>query len=157
MMNDSSNTIQVTEASELEYPPPARFDENASANAQPVEPIPTNRAARWMGRARAAGLALGTKTKVLGLVLVGALAIGAAGGAFLVRDTASSSAKSRVVAEPAGDVSAIEVPQSTDESRTASATRLNSPSADQIKPRTRESRKRVPRQRPRARLVGVIK
>jgi hypothetical protein len=152
-MIDGNNPIQVNEAGEVEYPPPARFDENASANARPVEPIPTNQPGAWFGHS--AWLAFRSKANALALGLVGALAIGTAGGAFLVKHHPASNANSPVMSEPAGGVSATQVPDFTITSPAGTA--VSSQSAGQIKPGTRQSRRRLAARRPRARLVAVIK
>ena len=86
MIDDKNDSLNVNEEAELENPPPAHFDESASANAQPVQPIPTQGVAFWMHRTRGARQVLNTRTKRLALVLVAGLTMGALGGTMLVKE-----------------------------------------------------------------------
>jgi hypothetical protein len=157
MFNERSDPIQVAQLGEVEYPPPARFDEDASAHARPVQPIPTNQTVAWVEQVRLSWLALETKTKRLTIVLVVVLIMGAAVESFLTKGPAASNAESTLATEAVADVSGAQVPASIDESPLERATAVSVQSAGQIKRRTRESRPRFAPQRPRARLVAVIK
>jgi hypothetical protein len=152
-----SDPIQVTQQSEVEYPPPARFDEDASAHARPVEPIPTNQTVAGVERVRWSWLALETRTKRLAMILAVVLVMGAAVWALMMKGPATSNAESTPATEPAAEVSGAEVPASIDESPMERARAVSAQSARQIKRRTRESRPRFAPQRPRARLVAIIK
>src|SRR6266850_1198389 len=91
MIDDTKKSSDFNEA-EFDSPPPAFFDEAATAGAQPVEPIPTGGIGAWVRGALNARHLLNVKTKALALVLVGGLALGTLGGTLLVNDASSSSA-----------------------------------------------------------------
>jgi hypothetical protein len=82
-MIDTRNSVTVNEEAQFQLPPPARFDDDASAKAQPVQPLPASRVALWTQRLRDAGQKLGGRTKAFALVMIGGLTIGAASGAML--------------------------------------------------------------------------
>ncbi|HUS09099.1 MAG TPA: hypothetical protein VMZ30_01445 [Pyrinomonadaceae bacterium] len=82
MINDTRNFVSITDEAQVDLPPP-RFDEDTSANAQPVQPLPIRGAARWMQRARDAHRKLGARWKSVALVALAGLIIGAASGAML--------------------------------------------------------------------------
>jgi hypothetical protein len=100
MTDDSNKFVQQTVTEEFEYPPPARFDDSASANAQPVEPLPTSRIVVWKQRVSSARRMISGKTIVLTLVIIGGLAIGAVGGTMLVRQRASLTDSAPVIDAP---------------------------------------------------------
>jgi hypothetical protein len=130
MIDETDNLLPVSEEAEIEYPPPAHFDESAAANAQPVQPIPTG-IALWVERARSLQHAVSHKTKIVVSAVIGGLAIGALGGAMLVRPNASradsgpatnaersevrgaTATQTPTVETPAANVAATELPKNT--------------------------------------------
>ena len=84
MIDDTQSTVDFNEA-KLESTPPAFFDETASANAKPVQPIPKGRFGVWVQRALDAGPLLTARRKALALVLISGLALGILGGAMLAK------------------------------------------------------------------------
>ena len=84
MIDDTRGSVDFNEA-KFETMPPAFFDEAASANAKPVQPIPKGRIRAWVQRARNRRPLVMAKTKALALVLIGGLALGILGGTMLVK------------------------------------------------------------------------
>jgi hypothetical protein len=158
MIDDSNNFVHHPVAKQSEYPPPARFDESATANAQPVEPLLTGRIAVWKQRARTVGQVISSKTRVLALVIIGALAAGALGGTMFVRQHAWSTDSASVV-----DQAATELPTSTDLQKAPGGTRAVVsatvlPNTGRTISRSRNRHARHNRQRAlRAYRVAVIK
>ncbi|HEY8184798.1 MAG TPA: hypothetical protein VIF64_01945 [Pyrinomonadaceae bacterium] len=91
-MIDDTNKSDDFNETEFDSPPPAFFDRAATANAQPVEPIPRRRIDVWIQRARNTRHLLNVRRKALALVLVGGLVFGVLGGTLLVKQASSSSA-----------------------------------------------------------------
>ena len=165
MMDDRMNTLDSTEA-EIESPPAVRFDEVASANAKPVQPIPIGGVAVWIQRAHErahyARQMFTGRTKALALVLVGGLAIGTLGGTILVKQQASSTdapaTVEQSVPETTATQDAIEVPLSSEETVALDAAAIALQRASQTSSRSRRRRALPPVQRaPKAYRVGVIK
>jgi hypothetical protein len=107
MIDYNENSIESTEA-EFEFPPPARFDEIASENAKPVQPIPTSGVAVWIQGAHYARQMLTRRTKALALVLSGGLAIGTLGGTMLVKERSSSPDAAPTVEESIAETTAAQ-------------------------------------------------
>ena len=84
MIDDTQGFVGLNEGG-LDLPP-ALFDEAASANAQPVQPIPAGGPAASVQRTSRVRALLGAKTKAFVLVVVGGLAFGTLGGTMLVRE-----------------------------------------------------------------------
>ena len=82
-MIDTRNTVKINEDEQFELPPPARFDDDASANAQPVLPLPNGGVAQWAQHSRHAPRRPGGRVKSLALVVIAGLTIGVASGAML--------------------------------------------------------------------------
>lgn len=80
--NDSRNPI---DPAEFILPPP-RFDERAAANAQAVQPIPTERSSSAVNRISSLGRALTTGSRALVIVVIAGLAAGTLGGMAWVKD-----------------------------------------------------------------------
>jgi hypothetical protein len=161
-MDDSKNLVDSTEEG-FESPPPARFfDEIASANAKPVQPIPTNRFAGWIQRAHDARQMLTARTKALALVLVGGLAIGTLGGTLLVKNGSSSPDPAPAVQESSAETTALpnatnEADQNGETHAAAQVSVMASESAGRSS-KMRHRRIRVPVQRSQqAYRVGVIR
>lgn len=106
-MIDDRKGLPSREA-EPDFPLPARFDESARANAQPVQPIPQRGVSVWIQRARFARQVLTRRTKGLALVSVSGLAIGTLGGSMLVKERDSSTDAASVIEEPNAEASAAQ-------------------------------------------------
>jgi hypothetical protein len=145
-MKNSKNSVDSSGAG-FDFLPAARFDEVASANAQPVQPIPTSRVSFWIQRAHDAREMLTARTKAVALVLIGGLAIGTLGGTMLVKQTSSpdatptvqaSTAETKAPPQASGDIASKDEPSAVE----ASAIALKS--AGQTSSRVRRHRKRPP-------------
>jgi len=106
-MFDDNDSMTAAEASVYQGPPPPRFDAQASAAAQPVQPLTRSGPARWLQRAGDAHKTLAPPTKALLIVIIAGLVMGAAGGAMLAKrnDSATGAAlieESRIEAAVAG-------------------------------------------------------
>lgn len=163
MMDDRMNSLDSTEA-EIESPPAVRFDEVASANAKPVQPIATGGVAVWIQRAHErahyARQMLTGRTKALALVLVGGLAIGTLGGTILVKQQASSTDAPAPVEQSVAETTqeAIEKPLSSEEIVALDAAAIALQRASQTSSRRGRRRALPPVQRaPKAYRVGVIR
>lgn len=165
MIDDSRDAENAT-ATEFESPPPPHFDESASANAQPVQPIPASVVTVWFQHARSARQMLPVRTKALALVLVGGLAIGALGGTLLVKERKLTTGPAPVVEESAAEASATTdaSPDATEDAVPNEETGAAQPGAielqgaAQTRSRNRSRRARPQTQRqPQAYRVGVIK
>ena len=160
MIDDSKNSVDSIGA-KFEFPPPARFDERANANARPVRPIPTSGVSVWIQRANYTRQMLTARTKALALVLVAGLAIGTFGGTILVR-RGSSSADSAPLQESTAETTAAQAatrdPAPNDERSAVQASAMALQSAGQTSSQIRRHRNRPPVQRgQQAYRVGVIK
>lgn len=82
-MFDARDSVIENENRQLRLPPPARFDDNASANARPVEPLRSKGPVPLMQRVRDLGHMLSARTNALAVVVIFGLTIGAASGAML--------------------------------------------------------------------------
>jgi hypothetical protein len=158
MIDDRQNLSET----EFNSPPPAHFDESASANAQPVEPIPASRAAGWIQRARKAQPLVSLKTRALTLVIVGGLAIGTLGGTMLVNERSSLPNEQPVVQEPTTETTAtqdaVKESVSSEEAAALDAAAIALQRADQTSARSRRRRNPAPVKRaPRAYRVAVIR
>jgi hypothetical protein len=67
--------------------PPPRFDDSATAKAQPVEPISRSRFSNWFGRRGSVREMITQRPSVLALVVIAGLATGTLGGIALVNHT----------------------------------------------------------------------
>jgi len=147
----------VTDNEEAQLPPPPRFDERASANAQPVKPLLTSRPASWMQRARDFQRKVGVKTKTLALVVAAGLAIGAASGAMLA-NRSQSSLPTPVIEQPSAETAAtedaIKETASTVETISAQTAVVAPPKPAHIRRHSRAPRGRA---QPRAYRVAVLK
>jgi hypothetical protein len=82
-MIDTTNWVTINEDEQFPVPPPARFDDDASANARPVQPLPASGIGLWTQRLRDARQKFSGRTRGLALVMISGLTIGAASGAML--------------------------------------------------------------------------
>jgi hypothetical protein len=77
---------------------PPRFDDSATAKAQPVEPISRRRFSNWFGKGGAVRGMITTKSRALALVVVAGLATGTLGGIALVNQSEQSSQTTQTAA-----------------------------------------------------------
>ena len=82
-MIDARDSVINNENRQLRLPPPARFDDNASANARPVQPLRSKGPVVLTQRLRDLGHTLSARTNALAVVVILGLTIGAASGAML--------------------------------------------------------------------------
>jgi hypothetical protein len=89
-----------------------QFDENASANAQPVQPIPASRVAAWRQHASSVWQAIAKRSRAFALVVIAGLATGTLGGMAWVQhsQTSESPAVNQSVSELPGAASKEEQP-----------------------------------------------
>src|SRR2546423_9817705 len=80
--NDSTHTIDDPEAN---LPPP-HFDERATANAQPVQPIRTSRVSTFHNVAASLRRSVTSRSRALVLVVIGGLATGTLVGMAWVKE-----------------------------------------------------------------------
>ena len=85
MIDDRNEPTGSIVEPELNLPPP-RFDERASAEAQPVQRIPTNRVSTFQDIAVSLRRALTGKSRSFALVVIAGIATGTLGGMSLVKD-----------------------------------------------------------------------
>jgi hypothetical protein len=112
MIADRTNSTQFMDEPEAQLSPP-RFDENASANAQPVQPIPASRVAAWRQHAGSVWRAIGKRSRTLAVVVIAGLATGTLGGMAWVQHrqaTSGSPAMNESVSELPGAASQDEQP-----------------------------------------------
>lgn len=147
-MDVRKNSVNSTEVG-FESPP-GLFDEIASANAQPVRPIPISRVSVWIQRAHDTAhdtrQMLTTRTKALALVLVGGLAIGTLGGTMLVKQRFSPDA-APVLHEPAAETTTAQAAPGDPSPNVEPSAEEASAMALQSAARIRRHRHRLPVQR----------
>ena len=141
IMIDDRKSLPSTEA-ESGFPLPARFDESARANAQPVQPLPQRGVSVWIQRARFARQVLKRRTKGLALVSVGGLAIGSLGGTMLVKERHPSTDAASVIEEPNAKTSAVQETELNDGTGDAQMSVLALPSAGKTTSRLRKRHSR---------------
>jgi len=164
MIDDRNESVDVSGAAKFELPPPAHFDESACESAQPVQAIHVSRVAGWIQRASNARQTLTPRTKMLALVLVGALAIGTLGGTMLIRSLEDKSTDASTMAEhsnvePAAPQDARQESGPDHATRAAQASSIMAlQDAVQNPPRIRRERTRPRMQQgPKAYRVAVIR
>src|SRR5436190_7224446 len=162
MIDERNDAVNVSEAAECELPPPAHFDESACASAQPVQPIQVSGVAGWIQRASNARQALTPRTKMLALVLVGALAIGTLGGTMLIREDKATDASTMAEHSNVEPAAPQEAPQESGPDHATRAAQASSimalQDAVQNPPRIRRQRTRSRMQQgPKAYRVAVIR
>lgn len=86
-MVDDQRDVNIKTGLPLE---PPRFDDSATAKAQPVEPISRSRFSNWFGKGGAVRGMITTKSRALALVVIAGLATGTLGGIALVNQSESS-------------------------------------------------------------------
>ena len=158
MMDDTKKSVELNQG-EGESLPPAYFDEAATANAQPVQPIPTG-IHDWVQRAGKAAQSLNVRTKALALVLVGGLALGTLGGTLLINHAPSSSLAPPSEPAPIAETTEASVadPQPGTDTATLDAVASAVRRADRAASGNRRGRTRAQVPTPhRAYRVGVIR
>lgn len=83
MIDERNDSTHLIDDPEFNLPAP-HFDERSTANAQPVQPIPTRRVSTWP--MKVSSLRRGITGKALGLVVIAGLATGALGGMAWVKE-----------------------------------------------------------------------
>jgi hypothetical protein len=158
MIDDTDNLQKISEEAEIEYPPPAHFDESATANAQPVQPIPTG-IALWVERARHLRHGVSRKTRIVVLAVIGGLSLGALGEAMLVRtNTSRADSGPAIKAEPSDLKGATGTQTPADETPAAKVAATELPGNTQSISRSGKRPTRPSaRHAPRAYRVAVIR
>lgn len=103
MSDDRNDSAHLIGEPELNLTAPL-FDERATANAQPVQPIPTSRGSGFNNRAAALRRALTSSSRALALVVIAGLATGTLVGMAWVKEpqvTAVSPSASESASESA--------------------------------------------------------
>jgi hypothetical protein len=85
MVGDRNDSTHVIDEPGLNLPPP-RFDEKATANAQPVQPIPAGRVSTWLENVSSLRRGIIGRGKALVLVVIAGLVTGTLGGMTLVKE-----------------------------------------------------------------------
>jgi hypothetical protein len=158
MIADRTNSTHFINEPEPQLPPP-QFDANASANAQPVQPIRWARVAAWSEYARSLGRAIAKRSRTLAVVVIAGLATGTLGGMAWVQHSQvanESPAMNESVSELPGAASQDEQPGAaviggSDLQRTGSM--IAGPTTRIRRSRTRGRSSRAPR----AYRVAVIR
>ncbi|MEK6281796.1 MAG: hypothetical protein AABN95_15690 [Acidobacteriota bacterium] len=156
-MTDDRNSVEFNQPQDPSLPTPL-FDANASASAQPVEPIRRSRISILRQKVGSLRSSMSSQSRALALVIIVGLTIGALGGLVLV-NLARNSQQPAVLVAPSND--------SAPEIRDAEAQKLDTfaagltgrsvqPSAPVIT-RTGKARTRWRTNRPRAYRVAVIR
>jgi hypothetical protein len=161
MVDEKNDSVKVSDAAESEFPPPAHFDENACAMAQPVRPIRVSGVAGWLQRASRVQRTLMLRSKAAALVVIGALAIGTLGGTILVKERRSTDAATMAHPSNAAPPSAADATQEVEPSHVildaqASTTALQNAVNGSVRTRRHHARSRA-QHRPRAYRVAVIR
>jgi hypothetical protein len=101
MIDDRNDSTHLVDEPKLNLPPP-HFDERATANAQPVEPIRASRVSALYNRADSLRRAVTSRSRALALVVIAGLATGTLVGMALVKEpqvTAESPSANHSVSE----------------------------------------------------------
>jgi hypothetical protein len=156
-MTDDRNSIEINQAEDASLPTPL-FDANASASAQPVEPIRRSRMSILTQRVGLLGNYMSSQSRALAVVIIIGLTAGSLGGIVLVNFDRSSQ-QPAVLAAPS-TVSAPEVPDAEAQKLDIFAAELAGTSEQPFAPsitRTGKARTRWRTNRPRAYRVTVIR
>ena len=138
-MIDDSNGYLDSSDTQLELPPP-RFDEHASASAQPVEPIPAQPRAISARRSYPALATVQIKRKAFALLLLAGMAIGALGGTLLVKERRAGSETAAVPNTVQGVTADVEGREPTNENLDGLANALQDSRKRDSRIRSRHSR-----------------
>ena len=101
MIDDRNDSTHLIAEPEGNLPPP-HFDERATANAQPVQPIRTGQVSGFHNRAASLRRAVTSRSRALALVVIAGLATGTLVGMALVKEpqvTAESPSANHSVSE----------------------------------------------------------
>lgn len=85
MIDEGNDSAGLTDQPDFNLSPP-RFDESATAKAQPVQPIQVRRASAFHDRVASLGRALTSGSRALVLVVIAGLAAGTLGGMAWVEE-----------------------------------------------------------------------
>jgi len=153
MIDNRDGSRQDVHESEPNLSAP-RFDDEASAHAQQVQPIPERRVSVWLNRAQSFRRAAVTKFSALTLVVIAGLLTGTLGGMAMVKvaqvtDTSSVAAESVTEVAPSSNL----FPEEPD-AEVVGVQEMRIIPENRI--RKKSSRLR-PGRTPRAYLVGVLR
>lgn len=157
MNNDSNGSTQAVDEPEFNLPPP-RFDERATAKAQPVQPISPSRVSAWRNTVDSMRRAISDSSRALALVVFAGLVTGTLGGMAWVKQQQTTD----IVPSVNESVSELAPPESQKDSQNEEpraavfgVTDLRSP---KLATRIRKGRSRVRSSRvPRAYRVAVLR
>jgi hypothetical protein len=155
-MTDNRNSTETNQTDDASLSTPL-FDANASASAQPVEPIRRSRISSLREKVRSASSRINGQSRMLAVVILIGLITGALAGMLLV-NIARTSQPAVVEApanEPASEISATE-----EQKLDTFAAELAGSDLQTVPPtvaRNRKPRARVRTSRPRAYRVAVIR
>jgi hypothetical protein len=156
MNNDSNGSTQAVDEPEFNLPAP-RFDERATAKAQPVQPISPSRVSSWRNTIGSMRRAISDSSKALALVVVAGLVTGTLGGMAWVKERQVTDPPSvnESVSELAASDSQIDSRNEEPRAAVFGVTNLQSP---KLTTRIRKSRLRVRSSRvPHAYRVAVLR
>ena len=89
MIDDRNDSTHLIDEPEFNLTPP-HFDERATANARPVEPIPTSWVSVFYNRAASLRRAITSRSRALALVVIAGLATGTLVGMAWVKEPEAS-------------------------------------------------------------------
>ena len=148
---------KLRETNQTDYTslPTPLFDANASASAQPVEPIRSTRISNLNQRLRAVSSRINGQSRMLVAVIIIGLITGALAGMLLVNSARKG--QPETVAELPVDAPATEIPVSKSQELDTFAAALGASEVQSTVTRNRRPRSRVRTSRPRAYRVAVIR
>jgi hypothetical protein len=153
MIDDGNDSTSLIDEPEIKLPPP-RFDESATAHAQPVQPLRVSRASAFNDRVASLGRALTSGSRALVLVVIAGLATGTLGGMAWVEER-------RVTDVPPATNELSEVAQENPRNEEPRAEVSGITDLESIRPMTSQTRKGRWRTRsnraPRAYRVAVLR
>ncbi|MDQ1707393.1 MAG: hypothetical protein QOJ88_604 [Pyrinomonadaceae bacterium] len=158
MSDEKKNNYPDATSPALELAPP-RFDEVASAKAQPVKPLPARGFGVSFPRTHSVLAPLKIRNKAMALLLVAGMAMGALGGTLLVRQRQSGS-EAPALSETAARTGTLEAGVDGSrggESLDALANALQNSAKRTSEMRSRQGRRHRVQSQPQAYRVGVIK
>lgn len=156
-MTESYNSTETNQKDHASLPT-AVFDANASASAQPVEPIHRTRGSSLREKFRAANRHISGQSRLLAVVILIGLITGALAGMLLVN--IARSGQPATVSEVPVNEPASEMPATEAQKLDTFAAALGGSDVQAVAPtatRNRRPRSRVRTNRPRAYRVAVIR
>lgn len=151
------NSTKTSPTDHASLPTPV-FDANASASAQPVEPIRSSRISNWRNRVRSLSRRIDGQSRMLAVVILVGLITGALAGMLLVN--IARTGQPETVSEVPVNEPASEMPATEAQKLDTFAAALDGSDVESVVPtvtRNRRPRSRVRTSRPRAYRVAVIR